>query len=148
MPLREFSREQAWLLPPTLDDMLPEDHGARFVAVFVDSIDRSGWEELGVSPQGEERGAAAYHPGMLLGVWLYGFMTGVRRKLETACKVPGPKSQAQSPRRWTGRESRATPPTLDAKGLSPRLATPRVMSRRRPACPKSWPTLKNSVPGW
>ena len=88
MPLREFSREQAWLLPPTLDDMLPEDHGARFVAVFVDSIDRSGWEELGVSPQGEERGAAAYHPGMLLGVWLYGFMTGVRstRKLETACR--------------------------------------------------------------
>ena len=44
IPLREFSREQAWLLPPTL---LPEDHGG-FVA-FVDSI--AGWEELGVSPQ-------------------------------------------------------------------------------------------------
>ena len=33
-------------------------------------------------------GAPAYHPRALLGVWLYGFMTGVRscRKLEAACR--------------------------------------------------------------
>ena len=37
---------------------------------------------------GDPLGAPAYHPGALLCVWLYGFMTGVRscRKLEAACR--------------------------------------------------------------
>ena len=32
MPLREMSRERIWLLPPTLDELVPQDHPARFVA--------------------------------------------------------------------------------------------------------------------
>lgn len=88
MPLRDMDREQAWLLPPSLDDLLPLDHPARFVAEFVDALDREGWEELGVEIEGDPMGAPAYHPRALLSVWLYGFMTGVRscRKLETACR--------------------------------------------------------------
>ena len=88
MPLREIGREQIWLLPPTLGELVPEDHPARFVAEFVDALDREEWAELGVEIDGDPMGAPAYHPQALLSVWLFGFMTNVRscRKLEAACR--------------------------------------------------------------
>jgi transposase len=88
MPIRPFNRQQAWLLPPTLGELIPIDHPVRFVATFVDALDQSQWLELGVGSDGEALGAPAYHPKALLGIWLYGFMTGIRssRKLEIACR--------------------------------------------------------------
>ena len=88
MPLRDMDREQIWLLPPSLDELLPLDHPARFVAEFVDGLDREGWAEMGVEIEGDPLGAPAYHPRAVLCVWLYGFMTGLRscRKLEVACR--------------------------------------------------------------
>jgi len=88
MPLRPLNREQAWLLPPTLGELIPNDHPARFVAEFVDALDHAAWVELGIGPDGNPMGAPAYHPRALLSVWLHGFMTGIRssRKLETACR--------------------------------------------------------------
>jgi transposase len=88
MPFRSFNRQQAWLLPPTLGELLPADHPARFIAEFVDSLDDETWTQLEVSLDGEALGSPAYHPRALLSVWLYGFMTGVRssRKLEAACR--------------------------------------------------------------
>ena len=88
IPVRPFSREQAWLMPPTLDDPVPEDHPVRFAAAFVDGLDAETWEELEIDLQGDPRGASAYHPRALLSVWIHGFTTGVRscRKLEAACR--------------------------------------------------------------
>ena len=88
MPLRSFNRQQAWLLPPTLGELIPADHPARFIAEFVDSLGRETWIQLEVSLEGEVLGSPAYHPRALLSVWLYGFMAGVRssRKLEAACR--------------------------------------------------------------
>jgi transposase len=87
MPVRPFSREQQWLLPPSLNDALAPDHPARFVAAFIDAIDGEAWTEMGIAPGGDPDGAPAYDARALLGVWALGFMTGARssRALEAAC---------------------------------------------------------------
>ncbi len=87
MPLRPVNREQAWLLPPALDELLAQDHPARFVGAFVDGLPRDVWSEMEIDLDGDPLGAPAYHPRVLLNVWLYGFMHGIRssRKLEVAC---------------------------------------------------------------
>jgi len=88
MPVREFNRQQTWLFPPTLDELIPDDHPVRFVASVVDTVDDAVWQAMGIAPNGEALGAPAYHPRVLLGVWLFGFMNGTRssRKLEAACR--------------------------------------------------------------
>jgi len=88
MPFRPFSREQDWLFPPSLEELIPQDHPARFVAAFVKSLSLVAWRELGIVVEWQEEGAPAYHPVALLCVWLYGFMVGIRssRKLEAACR--------------------------------------------------------------
>ncbi|MDE0349484.1 MAG: IS1182 family transposase [Gammaproteobacteria bacterium] len=92
MPLRPLTRDQAWILPPSLDELVPRDHTARFVAEFVDALGPEDWARLGVRIDGEVRGGPAYHPRLLLSVWLHGFMSGVRssRKLEAACREQVP----------------------------------------------------------
>jgi transposase len=86
MPFRLGSREEGWELPPSLDLLVPADHPVRFVAAYLDSLDATDWRHLGISVQPGERGAARYHPKAVLGLWLWGFMQGVRssRKLEAA----------------------------------------------------------------
>lgn len=83
MPHREFRRDQVYLLPPALDDFLPPNHPARYVAAFV--ADRL--PAAGIDPLPAVEGRPSYPPGLLLSCWLYGFMTRVRssRELERAC---------------------------------------------------------------
>jgi len=88
MPVRQLNRQQTWLFPPTLDELIPDDHPTRFVAMIVDSLDTATWQKLNIELEGDPLGAPSYHPRAMLGVWLYGFMTGTRtnRKLEAACR--------------------------------------------------------------
>lgn len=74
-------RETDYLLPPSIQDWLPEDHLARFVVEVVDQLDLS---EL--TNQYAGRGSRAHHPAVLLSLLIYGYATGVfsSRKIERA----------------------------------------------------------------
>ena len=74
MPLRDMDREQMWLLPPSLDELLPLDHPARFVAVFVDALDKEGWAELGGGDRRRPSGSAGLPSSgtaLRVAVWLH-----------------------------------------------------------------------------
>src|SRR5208282_3402968 len=78
---RQFDRATGFLLPPSLDEWLPERHLARFVVEVIDGLDLSAMVK---SYRGS--GSAGYHPALLLGLLVYGYATGVfsSRKLERA----------------------------------------------------------------
>jgi transposase len=76
---REFDRATGFLLPPSVDEWLPERHLARFVVEVIEGLDLSAMVK---SYRGT--GSAGYHPALLLGLLVYGYATGVfsSRKLE------------------------------------------------------------------
>ena len=78
---RPIDRDTGFLLPPSVDEWLPDKHLARFVVEVIDGLDLSG---MCKSYRGT--GSACYHPALLLGVLVYGYATGVfsSRKLERA----------------------------------------------------------------
>jgi transposase len=72
------------LLPPSLQDWLPEGHLARFVAEVVEALDLSAI--YAVYEAGDGRGLAAYDPRMMVRVLIYGYCRGVAssRRMERA----------------------------------------------------------------
>ena len=74
-------RHSHYLLPPSLEDWLPENHLARFVIEVIDQLDLSL-----MTSQYTGRGSKAHHPATLLAVLIYGYATGVfsSRALEQA----------------------------------------------------------------
>ena len=74
-------RDTPYLLPPSVQDYLPEDHLARFAVEIVDHLDMKGI--LGVYAG---KGKKPYHPAMLVALLFYGYATGTfsSRKLEKA----------------------------------------------------------------
>ena len=78
---RPVDRETGFLLPPSVEEWLPERHLARFVVEVIEQLDLSAFVK---AYRGS--GSASYHPSMLLGLLVYGYATGVfsSRKLERA----------------------------------------------------------------
>ena len=74
-------RQTGYLLPPSVDEWLPEDHLARFIVEVIDSLDLVALEKAYAG-----RGSVAYHPSVLLGLLVYGYANGVfsSRKIERA----------------------------------------------------------------
>src|SRR5207249_13695 len=78
---RTIDRQTGFLLPPSVDEWLPEKHLARFVVEVIDGMDLRA-----MSGSYRGSGSASYHPRMLLGILVYGYATGIfsSRKLERA----------------------------------------------------------------
>jgi transposase len=81
---RTCDLDQPFLLPPSLQDWLPESHLARFIAELVPGLDLS--KIYGFYGRRDGRGKAAYHPVMMVRVLLYGYCVGVMssRRIERA----------------------------------------------------------------
>jgi transposase len=75
----DCDRKTLYLLPPSVEDWLPEGHLARFVVEIVDQLDLTSLKE---SYSG--RGSYPYNPVMLTALLFYGYATGIfsSRKLE------------------------------------------------------------------
>ncbi len=78
---KTFDRDTAYLLPPSVEDWLPENHLARFVVDIVSQLDL-----IPLKRQYAGRGSEAFHPEMLLSLLFYGYATGLfaSRKIEQA----------------------------------------------------------------
>jgi transposase len=77
MSFRPYEPDQAWLLPPSVKDVLGADHLCFFVHRVVEKLDLSKFEEAYV-----EEGPPAYAPALMVKVWLYAYalqMTSSRR---------------------------------------------------------------------
>jgi transposase len=82
---RPWDVDQIWLLPPSIQDLVPSGHMAHFIRDTV----RSGLELSALlDSYEEERGYPPYHPGMMVALLLYGYSQGVysSRRIARGCE--------------------------------------------------------------
>lgn len=65
MKVLSYNPEQAYLLPPSVGEVLGQEHICFFLHRAVEQLDLSALEQGYV-----EEGNPAYHPALLLKVWL------------------------------------------------------------------------------
>ena len=76
-----MDRQQAMLLPECLDDYVDENSPVRAIDAFVDMLDLAA---LGFCASPAATGRPGYHPGLMLRVYLYGYLNQIQssRRLE------------------------------------------------------------------
>ena len=78
---KPYPQNQLLLLPPSLEELIPEGHAVRVVNTVIDGLDikvlEKRYQSVGTSP---------YHPRMLLKVLVYGYLNNTysSRKIEAA----------------------------------------------------------------
>lgn len=80
---KQYSPQQAFLLPPSLDELIEANHPVRVVSEVIDGIDLKP-----LYAQYKGGGTSSYHPGMLLKVVVYSYLVNIysSRKMEAAVK--------------------------------------------------------------
>jgi transposase len=78
---RSYCPDQLLLLPPSLQDWLPENHLVYFVSDVVDQLDLTPIESY---YEKDDRGQPPYHPRMMTKILVYAYCVGVfsSRKIE------------------------------------------------------------------
>lgn len=66
---------KTYLLPPSLEDWIHENHPVRFIREFVESL---SLEELGFKIEDNTEGRPYYSSDIMLKIWLYGYFNKVR----------------------------------------------------------------------
>jgi len=82
---REWAVEQQWLLPPSVQELVPAGHVAHFIRELVrEQLDLSAIFAV----YDEERGAPPFHPAMMTSLLLYAYTQGVysSRRISRACE--------------------------------------------------------------
>lgn len=69
---KEYQQDQHFLLPPSLEEFIPEEHEVRIINDIVD-----GMNLWGLLARYEGGGAPAYHPAMMLKVLIYAYSMGI-----------------------------------------------------------------------
>jgi transposase len=80
---KAYSPTQAFLLPPSFDELIDANHPVRVVNNIVNRIDLKLLEE-----KYKGGGTSSYHPKMMLKIMVYSYLTNIysSRKMETALK--------------------------------------------------------------
>ena len=66
-------RKQSWLLPPCIEDLIPQDHICYLVESLIESVDYTSFDIKYAGP-----GHPAYHPRILLKILVMGILDRVR----------------------------------------------------------------------
>ena len=66
---KPYVQNQGWLLPPSLEELIPESHLVRLVNSAIDGMDLSP-----VLNTYEGGGSSSYHPRMMLKALVYGYV--------------------------------------------------------------------------
>lgn len=79
-----LNRQQTMLLPECLDDYVDKNSPVRAIDAFADLLDLA---TLGFNTQAAATGRPGYHPGLMLRIYLYGYLNQVQssRRLEREC---------------------------------------------------------------
>ncbi len=82
---KECNRAQTLLLPPSIDDWLPEEHLARFI---LDATSHMGMKPFLAAYRADGTGQAAFDPRMMVPLLLYSYCIGERssRQIEKRCE--------------------------------------------------------------
>jgi transposase len=82
---KECNREQIYLMPPSLQEWLPEKDMAWFVIDVVEQMDLSGYYR---KYRADGKGQEAYDPSMMVALLLYAYSNGIQssRAIERLCE--------------------------------------------------------------
>lgn len=81
---KPYSQSEQWLFPPSLGELVPENHFVRIVSKTVDELEIK--EIFAKNTKGG--GASRYNPVMLMKVLIYCYMTGIysSRQIAKQCR--------------------------------------------------------------